>query len=77
MTGKVFKPPYITPEAEVQEELALDLHVYGCCYWKIIDGRKVRVHPHDVRYIKGEPRDSSNTVVSSAARTANNPGVAQ
>lgn len=23
----------------------------------------VRVHPQDVRFIKGEPRDSTNTVV--------------
>lgn len=30
---------------------------------KILKGKKVRVHPQDVRFIKGEPRDSTNTVV--------------
>jgi hypothetical protein len=50
----------------VAEDLALDLHVYGTCYWKYVDGKKVRVHPLDIRYIKGEPRDSSNTVCSFA-----------
>ena len=41
----------------------MDLRVYGCCFYKWADGSKVRVHPQDVRFIKGEPRDSSNTVV--------------
>jgi hypothetical protein len=57
----------MTPEeTEVAEDLALDLRVYGSCYWKFVDGKKVRIHPQDIRYIKGEPRDSSNTVASSA-----------
>jgi hypothetical protein len=50
----------------VEEDLALDLRAYGSCYWKMVDGRKVRVHPRDIRYINDEPRDSSNTVCSSA-----------
>lgn len=57
-------------DEEVNEDLALDLRAYGSCYWKYVDGKKVRVHPRDVRYIKGEPRDSSNTVVSSAVKDA-------
>jgi len=52
-------------EVPVNEDLALDLLVYGSCYWKYVDGRKVRIHPQDVRIIKGEPRDSSNTVCTS------------
>jgi hypothetical protein len=57
----------MTPEeTEVAEDLALDLRVYGSCYWKFVDGKKERIHPQDIRYIKGEPRDSSNTVASSA-----------
>lgn len=34
--------------AEVDEELATDFHFYGACYWKIVDGQKVRVPPRDV-----------------------------
>jgi hypothetical protein len=59
----------VMSDEEVQEDLALDLRVYGSCYWKIVDGRKVRIHPYDIRYIKGEPRDSTNTVASSATRS--------
>ena len=55
---------------EVEEDLALDLRAYGSCYWKIVDGRKIRIHPRDIRYIKGEPRDSTNTVASSATHTS-------
>lgn len=55
---------------EVEEDLALDLRAYGSCYWKIVDGRKVRIHPRDIRYIKGEPLDSTNTVASSATHTS-------
>lgn len=32
----------------VEAELAMDLRVYGSCYWRVVDGEKVRVHPCDV-----------------------------
>jgi hypothetical protein len=54
--------------SEVDEDLALDLRVYGTCYWKYVDGRKVRIHPQDIRYINGVPKDSTNTVASRAER---------
>jgi hypothetical protein len=49
---------------EVEEDLALDMRTYGVCFWKFVDGRKVRVHPLDVR--RGRDRiwrDSTNTPV--------------
>jgi len=59
-------------DEEVDEDLALDLRAYGSCYWKIVDGRKVRIHPQDIRYGRdGVPRDSKNAVASSAKRSAN------
>jgi len=49
-------------EQEDEEDLALDRRVYGNCYWKVVDGKKVRIHPMDVRIGRdGVPRDSSNT----------------
>lgn len=49
---------------EVEEDLALDMRVYGCCFWKIVDGQKVRVHPRDVRRGRDRVwRDSTNTSV--------------
>ncbi len=49
-------------DLEVEEDLALDLRVYGYCYWKIVNGKKVRIHPKDIRYDRnGVPRDSTNT----------------
>lgn len=48
---------------DVEEDLALDLRVYGSCYWKVVDGRKMRIHPLDIRYGRdGVPRDSTNSV---------------
>lgn len=57
-------------DIEVEEDLALDMQVYGTCYWKIVDGRKVRIHPRDIRYVKGVPRDSTNTAAERAANSA-------
>lgn len=49
-------------EVEVGDDLALDRRIYGSCYWKIVEGRKVRIHPKDIRYGRdGVPRDSTNT----------------
>jgi hypothetical protein len=50
---------------EVEEDLALDLRVYGVCFWKVVDGQKVRVHPRDVRRdVKDRVwRDSTSTQV--------------
>ena len=70
MKTSASNPGQMTDEENaVAEDLALDLRAYGACYWKYVDGKKVRVHPRDIRYIKGEPRDSANTVCSSAVRT--------
>lgn len=57
---------------EVEEDLLLDRRVYGTSFHKIVDGKKVRVHPQEVRYIKGEPRDSSNTACT-AEKTGEKP----
>ena len=54
---------------EVEEDLLLDRRVYGTSFHKIVDGKKVRVHPQDVRYINGEPRDSSNTACTAQKTT--------
>lgn len=51
----------VTADLEVEEDLALDFRVYGSCYWRVVDGKKVRIHPQDIRYgHDGVPRDSSN-----------------
>lgn len=46
---------------EVEEDLLLDRRVYGTSFHKIVNGKKVRVHPRDVRIINDMPKDSSNT----------------
>lgn len=46
---------------EVEEDLLLDRRVYGTSFHKIVNGKKVRVHPLDVRIINDMPKDSSNT----------------
>lgn len=52
--------------SELDEDLALDMQVYGCCFWQIVDGNKVRVHPRDVRRGRdGVWRDSTNTPTES------------
>jgi hypothetical protein len=35
--------------AEIEAELAEDLRIFGNCFWKIVNGQKVRVHPRDVQ----------------------------
>lgn len=35
-------------------ELAQDMRMYGACYWKYVDGKKVRVSIEEVRYINNE-----------------------
>jgi hypothetical protein len=35
--------------AEVEAELAEDLRIFGNCFWKVVNGQKVRVHPRDVQ----------------------------
>lgn len=35
-------------ERGVEEHLANDLRLYGNCFWRVVDGRKVRVPPWEV-----------------------------
>ena len=52
-------------EAEVDKELEWDLNIYGSCYWKVIDGKKVRIAPADVRFDRdGVPRDDENSMLT-------------
>lgn len=55
---------------EVEEDLTMDRRVYGTSFHKIVNGKKVRVHPQDVRIINGVPKDSSNTECSALNRGA-------
>lgn len=57
-------------DIEVEQDLVLDRQVYGTCYWKVVDSRKVRIHPQDIRYVKGIPRDSTNTAAERAEFSA-------
>jgi hypothetical protein len=55
-------------------DLADDLRIYGSCYWKMIDGKRVRVPIEKVRYIKVRYIDShaievGGEIVSSAYRS--------
>ena len=33
----------MSEQADVDEDLALDLVAYGNCFWKVVDGHKVRI----------------------------------
>lgn len=35
-------------ETDVESELLLDRILFGCCFWRVVDGKKVRVSPIDV-----------------------------
>ena len=35
-------------DEEVESELALDRRIYGNCFWRVVNGRKVRIHPREV-----------------------------
>lgn len=35
-------------DLKVEYELALDRRVYGNCFWRVVDGKKVRIHPREV-----------------------------
>lgn len=35
-------------ELDVEQDLRLDLAVYGSCYWRVVDGTKVRIHPREI-----------------------------
>lgn len=39
----------------VRQELEIDLQLYGSCFWRIVDGEKVRV-PHEHVLIEGDDR---------------------
>lgn len=62
-------------EDDIEQELRLDRRVYGSCYWKVIDGKKVRIHPRDIRYIKGVPRDSANAEANRSDYTPDQPEI--
>lgn len=49
-------------------DLADDLRLYGSCYWKYIDGKKVRVPIEKVRYINNEAMEVGGETVNSATR---------
>jgi hypothetical protein len=35
-------------ESDVERELLLDRVFYGSCFWRVVDGKKVRVPPEEV-----------------------------
>jgi len=35
-------------ESDVESELRLDRMFYGACYWRVVDGKKQRVDPHEI-----------------------------
>lgn len=39
-------------DIEVEEDLRLDRQVYGNCFWKVVDGHKVRIHPRNVTVMR-------------------------
>jgi hypothetical protein len=49
-------------------ELADDLRIYGSCFWKIVDGKRVRVPMEKVRYINGQAMEIGGETVCSAER---------
>lgn len=53
-----------------EEDLAFDLRNYGACYWKYIDGKKVRVPIENVRYINNEAMEVGGELVSSVVKDA-------
>jgi hypothetical protein len=55
------------------DDLADDLRIYGSCYWKMVDGKRVRVPIEKVRYINGEAMEVGGETVCSAERTQANP----
>ena len=44
-------------DKEIDRLLSEDLFMYGVCYWKLLNGRKIRVSPRDVRIKDGKPVD--------------------
>lgn len=57
-------------ERDDEEELANDMRNYGSCYWKYIDGKKVRVPIENVRYINNEAMEVGGEVVESQSAKA-------
>lgn len=51
------------------DDLAADLRIYGSCFWKEVDGKRVRVPMEKVRYINGAPMEIGGEIVCSAERT--------
>ena len=51
------------------EDLADDLRIYGSCYWKMVDGKRVRVPMEKVRYLSGVAMEIDGEPVCSAERT--------
>ena len=35
-------------ETDVEGELLLDRILFGSCYWRVVDGKKVRIHPMEI-----------------------------
>jgi hypothetical protein len=35
-------------ETDVEADLRLDRAVYGSCYWRVVNGKKVRIHPREI-----------------------------
>ena len=47
------------------EDLADDLRIYGSCFWKMVDGKRVRVPMEKVQYINGEAMEIGGSIKSS------------
>ena len=52
----------------VEEDLEFDLITMGCCFWKIVDGEKVRIDPRDVLGRGGLDRDRKGELCQSITR---------
>lgn len=43
----------MSDEYTVDQELELDLRIFGTCFWRLVDGEKVRI-PHEQVLIEGD-----------------------
>ncbi len=48
--GQPAERVHMTPEElAIEADLDLDLRLFGSCFWRVVDGKKVRVPPDGVR----------------------------
>lgn len=57
-----------SPPTKTDNDLADDLRIYGSCFWKFVEGERVRVPIEQVRYIDGHAMEVGGEAVCSAER---------